>query len=98
MGRQSPVRGEPVISAKAVSCGRPGEDGAFAPLLICTNLQTAPSHAEQAGDDALMALDRCAVLLGYWRERRWPVAHLRRIAQLSWFEPHERRPDWIEGF
>ena len=49
MGRQSPVRGEPVISPKAVSCGRPGEDGAFAPLLICTNLQTAPSPAERNG-------------------------------------------------
>ncbi len=71
-----------------------GEVVAFAPLLICANLQreTLPS------DEALPALDRCTVLLSLWRERRWPVAHLRRIARPSWFDRRLDQWDWVDGF
>jgi nicotinamidase-related amidase len=75
-----------------------GEDEAFAPLLICANLQRETSPVEHAWPEARVALDRCAVLLARWRERRWPVAHLRRIAGPSWFDPQQDKWDWIEGF
>jgi nicotinamidase-related amidase len=75
-----------------------GDDGAFAPLLICANLQSEPLPAEPAGIEDRVALDRCAVLLARWRWRRWPVAHLRRIARPSWFGPQRDQWDWIDGF
>jgi nicotinamidase-related amidase len=74
-----------------------GGDGVFAPLLICANLQNEIAPTEQARAEA-PALDRCAVLLARWRERRWPVAHLRRIARPSWFDPQRNQTDWIDGF
>jgi nicotinamidase-related amidase len=72
----------------------PRQQAAFAPLLICANLQ----RETLSGDDAGPALDRCAALLARWRERRWPVAHLRRIARPSWFDPQVDQWDWIDGF
>ena len=74
------------------------EDGAFAPLLICANMQRDAAPAAPAGENAQFALGRCAALLVLWRERRWTVAHLRRIARPSWFDPHLPQPEWIEGF
>lgn len=74
------------------------EDEAFAPLLICANLQTETSPDSESGDDEQLALGRCAGLLALWREQRWPVAHLRRIARPSWFAQQPGRPDWIERF
>lgn len=75
-----------------------GEDGAFAPLLVCANLQNETAPAEHWQADARAALDRCAALLTRWREQRWPVAHLRRIARPSWFDPQRDQGDWIDGF
>jgi nicotinamidase-related amidase len=75
-----------------------GEEVAFAPLLICADLQTETMPGDRTGSGAALALDRCAALLALWRERRWPVAHLRRIARPSWFDQHHDQWDWIEGF
>jgi nicotinamidase-related amidase len=74
------------------------EDLAFAPLLVCANLQNDSSPPEQLGPEAPAALARCATLLAHWRSKRWPVAHLRRVAQPSWFDPLRNHGDWIEGF
>jgi len=75
-----------------------GGDGAFAPLLICANLQNETAFREHAGAEAKAVLDRCTSLLARWREERWPVAHLRRIARPSWFDPLRHQSDWIDGF
>jgi nicotinamidase-related amidase len=72
---------------------RAGEAAAFAPLLICANLQ----RDMLPGDEAAPATARCAALLALWRERRWPVAHLRRIARPSWFDQQPDRWDWVDG-
>ncbi len=74
-----------------------GEEVAFAPLLICANLQRETLPAGDADNDN-GPLDRCAALLARWRERRWPVAHLRRIARPSWFDQRTNQWDWIDGF
>ncbi len=73
---------------------RSDEAAALAPLLVCTNLQ----REQPPGDEAAPVLGRCALLLAHWRERRWPVAHLRRIARPSWFDPQGDQGDWIDGF
>jgi len=75
-----------------------GQSGVFAPLLICANMQNETVPAENAGAEAQAALDRCAALLACWREQRWPVAHLLRIARPSWFDPQRDQGDWIDGF
>jgi len=75
-----------------------GEDAAFAPLLICANLQHEALPPDRTGNEAGPALARCAALLTRWRERHWPVAHLRRIARPSWFDQRLRQLDWVEGF
>ena len=77
-----------------IRAARAGEAVAFAPLLVCANLQ----QDTLSGDDTAPALGRCAMLLALWRERRWPVAHLRRIARPSWFELGADQRDWIDGF
>lgn len=75
-----------------------GEEAAFAPLLICANLQREALPADHDGNDTGPALARCAALLTRWRERHWPVAHLRRIARPSWFDQRLRQLDWVDGF
>ena len=75
-----------------------GEDGAFAPLLVCVNLQNETAPIAQADAAARAALERCAALLAHWRVQRWPVAHLRRIARPSWFDPQRNPMDWTAGF
>ena len=77
-----------------IRAARAGEAIAFAPLLVCANLQQDALR----DDDTAPALDRCAMLLALWRERRWPVAHLRRIARPSWFDLGPDQRDWIDGF
>jgi nicotinamidase-related amidase len=77
-----------------IRAARTGETVAFAPLLVCADLQ----QEALAGDETAAALGRCAMLLALWRERRWPVAHLRRIARPSWFDLGPDRWDWIDGF
>lgn len=74
------------------------EDEAFAPLLVCVNLQNETVTTEHTEADARAALARCGALLTRWRWRRWPVAHLRRIARPSWFDPQRDQGDWIDGF
>src|ERR1700682_2243669 len=75
-----------------------GQD-AFAPLLICANLQKQQSSAHQGGadEDLQQVLTRCASLLAQWRARRCPVAHLKRIARPFWFDPRLDQCDWIDG-
>lgn len=75
-----------------------GEETAFAPLLICADLQPEALPPDHADNDTGAALARCAALLTRWREQRWPVAHLRRIARPSWFDQRLRQGDWIDGF
>jgi nicotinamidase-related amidase len=75
-----------------------GEGPAFAPLLVCANLQRDALPADDARRDTRPALARCAALLTRWRERRWPVAHLQRIARPSWFDQRLRQWDWVDGF
>ena len=74
-----------------------GEEAAFAPLLICANLQREALPADNSNDPR-PALARCAALLTRWREQCWPVAHLRRIARPSWFDQRLRQLDWVDGF
>jgi nicotinamidase-related amidase len=75
-----------------------GEEAAFAPLLICANLQREALPADDAGNDTGSALACCTALLTAWRERSWPVAHLRRIARPSWFDQQLMQWDWVDGF
>lgn len=67
------------------------------PLLICANLQrdefdpVSPDRCEDV-------LDQCRLLLGHWRQRHWPVLHLKRIARATWFAPELAGSDWIDEF
>ncbi|SFJ47715.1 isochorismatase family protein [Bradyrhizobium sp. Gha] len=45
--------------------------------------------------DADAAITRCLALLALWRSNRWPVMHLKRIAEAAWFNPSSRLTDWI---
>ena len=65
------------------------------PLLICANLQRDEADCDQPGrcDEALSA---CRALLARWRELRFPVLHLKRIAQDAWFDVS--RSDFLDGF
>jgi nicotinamidase-related amidase len=66
-------------------------------VLVCADLQVeyltpGRRHAILDGDAALMG---CLELLALWRNRRWPVIHLKRIAQAAWFNPSSKLTDWI---
>jgi nicotinamidase-related amidase len=66
-------------------------------LLICANLQRDELDADKPGrcDDSL---DQCRLLLAHWRQHRWPVLHLKRIARAAWFDPELASSDWIDAF
>jgi len=66
-------------------------------VLVCADLQVeylTPGRRQFIldGDAAVM---RCVELLALWRNHRWPVMHLKRIAQEAWFDPSSRLTDWI---
>jgi nicotinamidase-related amidase len=62
-------------------------------ILVCADLQI-----EYLAADAEMITSRCGLLLSLWRENLWPVLHLKRIAQASWFDPESNLADWISEF
>ncbi|WP_439392535.1 isochorismatase family protein [Bradyrhizobium sp. PMVTL-01] len=67
------------------------------PILICADLQVeyltpGRRHVILDGEAATM---RCLELLTLWRDKLWPVMHLKRIAQAAWFNPASRLTDWI---
>jgi nicotinamidase-related amidase len=67
------------------------------PLLICANLQR--DELDPAGPDRCAdVLDQCRLLLGHWRQRHWPVLHMKRIARAAWFDPTLASSDWIDAF
>ena len=63
-------------------------------VLVCADLQVEylPAGGCHDGDAAMM---RCLELLAVWRNRHWPVMHLKRIAQAAWFNPSSGLTDWI---
>ncbi|WP_426609253.1 isochorismatase family protein [Bradyrhizobium sp. McL0616] len=66
-------------------------------VLVCADLQVeyltqGRRHVILDGDAATA---RCLALLALWRNNRWPVMHLKRIAQAAWFNPSSRLTDWI---
>lgn len=66
-------------------------------VLVCADLQVeylTPGRRQfiLEGD---AAMTRCLELLAVWRNRQWPVMHLKRIAQAAWFDPSSRLTDWI---
>lgn len=67
------------------------------PLLVCTDLQRDELGSDAAGQ-CDRALDTCRQLLAQWRERRWPVLHLKRIARAAWFDSSPGQSDWIDEF
>lgn len=69
--------------------------GLDAPLLICADLQ---QYHLETRDDPDEAIARCRSLLDHWRSKRWPVVHLKRVAQAVSFGASPERADWIDGF
>jgi nicotinamidase-related amidase len=66
-------------------------------LLICANLQRDEldsDHPDRCDD----IFDQCRLLLAHWRQRHWPVLHLKRIARATWFDPELAGSDWIDEF
>lgn len=71
-----------------------------AQLLLCMNLQrehlaAGRRHSMVGTDDVLTA---CSAIIDGWRARRWPVAHLKRIARAVWFDPQSSMSDWLDAF
>lgn len=67
------------------------------PILVCADLQVeyltqGRRHVILDGD---VTAARCQQLLTLWRDKLWPVMHLKRIAQAAWFNPSSRLTDWI---
>lgn len=68
------------------------------PLLLCVDLQKehlAPGrrHVMVDVDDVLA---KCSTILAQWRSRLWPVAHLKRVAQSTWFNAASALTDWLD--
>src|SRR5262245_36271027 len=67
------------------------------PLLLCADLQMeylAGGRSHTITDaDAIMS--RCLELMTLWRDRLWPVMHVKRIAQAAWFNPASNLTNWI---
>ncbi|MBC9876179.1 isochorismatase family protein [Bradyrhizobium sp. INPA01-394B] len=66
-------------------------------VLICADLQVeylipGRRHVILDGDATIR---RGLELLALWRSNLWPVMHLKRIAQASWFNPSSRLTDWM---
>jgi nicotinamidase-related amidase len=66
-----------------------------APLLVCCDLQNEGAAAPHRALDCERALHACENLLALWRRRFWPIAHLKRVSDRSWFNLHDRGRDWI---
>jgi nicotinamidase-related amidase len=70
---------------------------AVPPLLVCCDLQN--EHCQPGRRQFMVGFERavvvCERLLTLWRRNRWPVAHLRRISNLGWFDKSQIGSDWI---
>jgi len=66
-----------------------------APLLLCCDLQDDGLAALRLAPDSERALEACENLLALWRRRFWPIAHLKRVSDRSWFNSHDGGRDWI---
>ena len=69
-------------------------------VLICADLQME-YLTEGRGHvvaDAEAIISRGLELLALWRNKLWPVLHLKRIAQAAWFNPASHLTDWIAEF
>lgn len=68
-----------------------------APVLLCVDIQQehlAPGR-QHAVTEAAQVLSNCGTVLARWRQRLWPVAHLKRVAQAAWFNPASVLTDWV---
>jgi nicotinamidase-related amidase len=67
------------------------------PILICADLQVEYLTEGRCHviTDAEAIMSRCLELMTLWRNRLWPVMHLKRIAQAAWFNPASNLTDWI---
>jgi nicotinamidase-related amidase len=67
------------------------------PILICADLQAEYLTEGRCHviTDAEAIMSRCLELMTLWRNRLWPVMHLKRIAQAAWFNPASNLTDWI---
>ena len=75
--------------------GGPALNTADPPILVCADLQVQHLRGHGIAGDAVA---RCQTLLELWRTERWPVMHLKRIAQAAWFGPASRLTDWAAEF
>jgi nicotinamidase-related amidase len=70
------------------------------PILVCADLQaeylTEGRSHEISDADAITS--RCLELMTLWRDKLWPVMHLKRIAQAAWFNPASNLTNWIAEF
>ena len=60
------------------------------PILVCSDLQAQYLDEERTSD---REASQCLTLLGLWRTQLWPVLHLKRIAQVAWFDPASNLTD-----
>src|SRR5262245_44370782 len=65
------------------------------PILVCADVQAQYLGREGAGDPEV---SRLLTLLELWRAELWPVLHLKRIAQVAWFDPASNLTDWVAAF
>ena len=67
------------------------------PILICADLQVEylTEGRSHVISDAEAIMSRCLELMTLWRDRLWPVVHLKRIAQAAWFNPASNLTNWI---
>ncbi|MBV9560457.1 MAG: isochorismatase family protein [Bradyrhizobium sp.] len=67
------------------------------PILICADLQIEylTEGRSHVISDAEAIMSRCLELMTFWRDRLWPVVHLKRIAQAAWFNPASNLTNWI---
>ena len=67
------------------------------PILVCADLQTEylTEGRSHVISDAEAITSRCTELLSLWRDNLWPIMHLKRIANASWFNPASNLTDWI---
>jgi hypothetical protein len=66
------------------------------PILVCAGLQIEYlTEVRQAMLDGGAAMSCGLGLLALWRDKHWPVMHLKRIARVAWFDPASRLTDWM---
>jgi len=61
-------------------------------ILVCCDLQEDCSPVDAGAGQVTTA---CSALLARWRGLRWPVAHLKRVAERQWEAP---APEWLSAF